>query len=368
MVPSFLLTVNPSSSGNLRSSPEIAALIVEFQRFIGGEIAVTGQPVVSSIDWPSTPPDIAIFHDDSDDRLAFLHNCQTKLERLAEEHEEVMVSPFMHMTLRRALEILCQSLENVRFGYSEKVLGCQYPCMVIILDVATCIPPKSSLVNSLTRATTDLHVYVNDSLEPAHIDGTPLGRLEVHSKGRAVEERVSELVSSAYLAQGKKALIYDFYHLLDQNFTTRIQETAATTSWFWFGSEEETREKTKEFSLVVGIFPSGNLDAELPFLFFPAYIEIMAVDLDKMEEEAGLKEQCNDGQCSDTKKLVEGESVMREETENLSPRLLLEEEEMDKRRKVRMMDQFRTEYDLRRLRQETIDFFIQYKDCRMNRK
>ena len=147
--------------------------------------------MILSIAWKSSPPEILIFNDDSNDRRPFMEWCKGKITPLARQKASILVSPFADASFRERLEDSCQRLTNVSFGCSGEILGCQFQCVVVILDCASCWFPITHLLDSLTRATTSLHLLVNTSLEPVYINDLLSYRLEVcqpHDVESLVEE------------------------------------------------------------------------------------------------------------------------------------------------------------------------------------
>ena len=114
--------------GNLRSSKQISSIVRKFQRFLDQENWTSGEPVVSSLRWNSTPPHITFIHDDSNDRFSFLRRCEERIRQLAEEKKVVMVSTFMHVSSRVKLEILCKNQKNV----SSKRRNYGYYCQLFV--------------------------------------------------------------------------------------------------------------------------------------------------------------------------------------------------------------------------------------------
>ena len=150
-----------------------------------------GEPVVAGIQWESTEPKVDIFHDDSPSRDSLLERCTEQIVSLAGEKKNVMVSIFAHGSFRHSLEKSIDR-ENVTFGSAYNVLGCQYQCVIVVLDISSCVPPTRNLVNAMTRATTSLHFIVNSVQTPMLINELPTFHCDPDCQEKEVEDRSGE--------------------------------------------------------------------------------------------------------------------------------------------------------------------------------
>ena len=179
--------------GNLCSSGEISAFSRKYQEYLNKENWSTGELVHSSLQWEWAQPKIQLFHDDSNNQKSFLHEAAKVISDLANQSKEVMVSPCLHYSLGGSLEVVCKHMSNVSFGYPDAILGCQFQCVIIVLDVFTCFPPLKYLVDFMTRATTSLHFLVNTSTELTRIGGHPANQFQV-CLTREVESKLRKLI------------------------------------------------------------------------------------------------------------------------------------------------------------------------------
>ena len=186
----------------------------------------------------------------------------------------------MHGSLLKGLDVLKDQNENVSFGSCAKLLGCQYPCVISILDVATTIAPVRILTHTMTRATTSLYLIINTSRCPIYISGIPSARHEI-CLSQNVEARIRELISEvAHL--GKKVWIFERFSLLSTSFVNNIATEARTTSVRI--KDEELREESKKYSLL--IFIGNNVtDPRIPSLSTAPCIIIQVVNSMRMRWE-----------------------------------------------------------------------------------
>ena len=172
---------------------------------------------------------------------------------------------------------MCKCLNNVSFANSREMLGYQFPCVIVIMDLASFPPPINALVNVMTRATTSLNFILNTSLEPIRANEIPLYRHEL-CLASSLESRVRDLISD-FARFDEKILIYDYDELLLASFVEEIKDEAEwNTTGFGNQSSAEKREESKKYSLVVLLKPTNHFGGNFASLFIPPVIEIMSVD------------------------------------------------------------------------------------------
>ena len=271
-----------SLGGNLRSSVEISNMTQKLQQHFVNDTWPPGEPVVSKLLWRSGQPTITSFHDNSDDRSIFLRDCIMRIKKLAETQREVMAVPLAHASFRAKLKDQCKDLVNVSFETRDEILGYQYQCVIVVLDLASCGFLLRSLIEVMTRATTSLHFIINSSLEPFTILEMPSIRHD-YCLTHDVESRVRALIANV-ASVGNKVWIYDRFDVLEASFVEEIREAAEVEKRdlndFVTGMEME--EKSKKFSLIIELMPYKTrvLSSGFWYAYFPPVIAIKSFDDD----------------------------------------------------------------------------------------
>ena len=235
--------------GNLRSSQGISEIAKEFQQLLDQNSFSAGEKVVSYLEWNSSQPQITLVDDNSNNRQKFLRCCQDHITNLAKRKKDIVVSHFMHASLTEKLQEFFKLQQNVSFAWRTPILGCQYQCIVIIMDVATCFPPMKYLVDVMTRATTCLHLVINTALKPIYIDSSPSFRFEVCLESN-LESKVRALMADVPTLQ-KKVFIFDEEEVLRDSFIKEIAEQAFTVAGVL--SRPDLWGDMSKFSLVIEI-------------------------------------------------------------------------------------------------------------------
>ena len=186
-----------------------------------------------------------------------------------------MVSIFAHGSFRHSLEKSIDR-ENVTFGSAYNVLGCQYQCVIVVLDISSCVPPTRNLVNAMTRATTSLHFIVNSVQTPMLINELPTFRCDPDCQEKEVEDRVRAQIPNV-TAAGTKSYIVDGYKCLSNSFIDEMRDRAVTRRSKPWDTESKLRKDTNGFSRIVEIMPAGRPGGEMSNICQPPYAMIRFV-------------------------------------------------------------------------------------------
>ena len=159
--------------GNLRSSKPISDFMVKFLKEVNFTKAIKTIPPKSLIDFGSEEPRIILSEDGSQERSTFIHAAWQEITNMSLSKPEIMVSCLMSSTMIHELQekVGISSPGPVSFADPYEINCCQYPCVILVVDLATCFASPFHLFLVMSRATTSLTCIVNTSTDPIKING-----------------------------------------------------------------------------------------------------------------------------------------------------------------------------------------------------
>jgi hypothetical protein len=254
--------------GNFRSSPKISELVANYQVISTAKGA--NIPVTTTLDFNSANPKIITMEDSSQDRTIFLEKVVEQIHLLLSDSKEteVMVSCQCHLSLtQRLIEMFSEEERKyVRFSDCCDMLGCQFPVIVMVMDLSTCTPGPQYITDTLTRATTSVTCLVNTTLKPTQINGQP----SFSYFRRPPSDLPSYFQSLSQTVQGK-VFVHDQFNLVPASVRRQLDSRRFDFAWSSGGVEEERRSRTKAAGIVVQVnSPSAasfwSRDSYAPFV------------------------------------------------------------------------------------------------------
>ena len=122
-------------------------------------------PVVTSLQFFALSPDVTIVI--SDDRVKFIDRVlKVVRDAMAESFDgEIRVLYLCHLSLVEKMKLKLTTNERKRVIFSDPkyVLGCQFPVVILAIDLATISLSCRDVTDVMTRTTVNLKCIVNET-------------------------------------------------------------------------------------------------------------------------------------------------------------------------------------------------------------
>ena len=262
--------------GNLRSSHSICRITEEYQRlYLDRTFNI---PITAYLN--ATGPAPSVTQVDSANRSKFMDRVLEKARESLRESSDVEINVLCvchnHLIDLIRAKLTEEERERIKLSTISDVLGCQFPVVVLAIDIATILPTPQSVTDMLTRVTTLAKIVINISLSPLLING----RRSFASEKCRVKQIPSYLRK---VASEKKVSVFVYDVCKQVPEKVRSSLSANVDFKWWLPKELETRadiqNRTRWASVVIDITKPKCTNFQSQSSFAPV-IELVAMSDD----------------------------------------------------------------------------------------
>lgn len=268
--PKLLCNREVTLEGNLRSAPPVARLTTQFQTRVS-DYTNSNMLVRSSLNFIASPPKVTILN--SEDRVEFCDEIVSNIRDSLNECQDAKVTiiNYGHRSLveRMKEQLRAEERSRAEFTHYADCLGCQFPIIILAMDLSTMASTSKSVTDGLTRATTHIKCVINASLAPLMI-GDQVAFRTIKRQKEEVASVLRELSSSC-----KKIMVDDYSHLIDPSLQAELEKIPGVDVTRSF--QTEFIEQTKDASVVVALVPY-KFTSSLHLLSYAPVIELVIID------------------------------------------------------------------------------------------
>ena len=274
-------------NGNLRSSKKISDFICDLEKKtrpgLDARLGLNQIPNDSRIQTGKEEPRIVLVEDASDERSKFISLCKEEIVKTEREWNKgenkknktaIMVSPIMNSKLSEKVKDSMGTNKSISFGDPAEITGCQYPCVVVLIDLFSCVASEYHLQQAMTRATTSLVCVVNTTHTPTRINGHE----PIVLKKEMNDDTVTRLIKSTNATKNKPVCVYD-----ESGWKYRVREGAEVVKHNLFDKNTCITQEKKNYSLNVcdGEFPKKDIRRLM--LFNPTVWSVQAWAMEALD-------------------------------------------------------------------------------------
>jgi hypothetical protein len=235
-------------------------------------------PVITTLDFDSPNPKVSAMKDSSMDRTIFLKEVVLQIQFLLSDFKdtEIYVSCYCHLLLTRRLIQMFTEKErrHLRFSNSAEMLGCQFPVVVMVLDLSTCSPQPKTITDILTRTTTSLTCVINTSLKPMKIDNLPS-----FSSFPCTPPNLLSYFKSISQRVTKKVFVSDTEGLVPNSVRYQLDSRKFDFEWARTSDHGKRRRRTEEAGIVLEVTAPRSVSFIALDLYVPVVQVLVADDL-----------------------------------------------------------------------------------------